>query len=143
MSSCYRREGQVLRAQFYPAVIRSQRRFTYKEVFALLQRRPQDPIEQMLHDANALTQKIRRARFKAGSLDLDFPETKIRLDDRGRVLRMEKVENDISHQLIEECMLLANEAVAGRLMALKPSGTLSHSRAAGRPSGFRNTARMC
>ena len=111
-------EGQVLKTQFYPAVIRSQRRYNYKEVFALLQRPPQDPIEQMLHDANALTQKIRRARFKAGSLDLDFPETKIRLDDRGRVLRMEKVENDVSHQLIEECMLLANEAVAGRLMAL-------------------------
>ena len=99
-------------------MIRSQRRYTYKEVFALLQRRPLDSIEQMLHDANALTQKIRRARFKAGSLDLDFPETKIRLDERGRVLRMEKVENDVSHQLIEECMLLANEAVAARLMSL-------------------------
>ncbi len=111
-------DGQVLKAQFYSAVIRSQRRYNYREVFALLQRRPQEAIEQMLHDANGLTQKIRRARFKAGSLDLDFPETKIRLDDRGRVLRLEKVENDLSHQLIEECMLLANEAVAGRLMAL-------------------------
>jgi ribonuclease R len=111
-------EGHVLKAQFYSAVIRSQRRYNYKEVLAVLQRRPQDPIEQMLHDANALAQTIRRARFKAGSLDLDFPEVKIRLDDRGRVLRMEKVENDISHQLIEEFMLLANEAVASRLMAL-------------------------
>jgi ribonuclease R len=111
-------EGQVLKAQFYPSVIRSQRRYNYRDVFALLQRGPQDPIERMLHDANTLTQKIRRARFKAGSLDLDFPETKIRLDDQGRVLRMEKVENDVSHQLIEECMLLANEAVAARLMSL-------------------------
>jgi ribonuclease R len=111
-------EGQVLKAQFYPAVIRSQRRYNYRDVFALLQRSPQDPIEHMLHDANTLTQKIRRARFKAGSLDLDFPETKIRLDEQGRVLRMEKVENDVSHQLIEECMLLANEAVAARLMAM-------------------------
>ena len=111
-------EGHVLKTQFYSAVIRSQRRYNYKEVLAALQRRPQDPIEQMLHDANALAQTIRRARFKAGSLDLDFPEVKIRLDDHGRVLRMEKVENDISHQLIEECMLLANEAVASRLMAL-------------------------
>ena len=111
-------EGQVLKTQFYPAVIRSQRRYNYKEVLALLQRPPADPIEQMLHDANAVTQKIRRARFKAGSLDLDFPETKIRLDDQGRVLRMERLENDVSHQLIEECMLLANEAVASRLMAI-------------------------
>ena len=111
-------EGQVLKTQFYPAVIRSQHRYNYREVFALLQHSPRDAGERMLHDANALAQKIRRARFQAGSLDLDFPETKIRLDERGRVLRIEKVENDISHQLIEEYMLLANEAVAARLMSL-------------------------
>ena len=56
--------------------------------------------------------------MKAGSLELDFPESKIRLDEEGKVLRIERVENDISHQLIEEYMLLANEAVAGRLMAM-------------------------
>jgi ribonuclease R len=71
----------------------------------------------MLHDAHELAQKIRRLRFQNGSLALDFPETKIRLDDQGRVLRIEKIENDVSHQLIEEYMLLANEAVAARLMS--------------------------
>jgi ribonuclease R len=111
-------EGHVLRTQFYSAVIRSQCRFNYKEAFTVLQRPPRDSIESMLHDANAMAQRIRRLRFKAGSLDLNFPETKILLDDEGKVLRIEKVENDISHQLIEEYMLLANEAVAGRLMAL-------------------------
>ncbi|MGA2686128.1 MAG: ribonuclease R [Verrucomicrobiota bacterium] len=110
-------EGRVLKTEFYPAVIHSQRRFTYREVLAVLQRKPEDRIGQMLHDANTLAQRIRRLRFKAGSLDLDFPEMKIRLDDHGRVSRIEKVENDVSHQLIEEFMLLANEAVAGRLMA--------------------------
>jgi len=111
-------QGQVLRTQFYPAVIRSRHRYNYRDVFALLQRPARDATERMLHDANALAQKIRRARFQAGSLDLDFPETKVRLDAHGRVLRLEKVENDVSHQLIEEFMLLANEAVAARLMAL-------------------------
>jgi ribonuclease R len=110
------KEGAVLSTRFYPAVIRSRRRFTYKEVFARLQQAPADPIDRMLHQANDLAQKIRRARFKAGSLDLDFVETKIRLDERGRVLRIERVENDVSHQLVEEYMLLANEAVAARLM---------------------------
>jgi ribonuclease R len=112
-------DGRVLKTEFYPAVIHSQRRFTYREVFAVLQRKPGDRIEQMLHDANTLAQRIRRLRFKAGSLDLDFPEMKIRLDEQGRVERIEKVENDVSHQLIEEFMLLANEAVAGRLMGQK------------------------
>lgn len=111
-------EGRVLRSHFYQAVICSQRRFTYREALAVLQREPINPIEQMLHDANRMAQRIRHARMKAGSLELDFPETKIRLDEQGKIKHIEKVENDISHQLIEEFMLLANEAVAGRLMAL-------------------------
>ena len=110
-------DGRVLNTKFYSAVIHSQRRFTYKDVFAILQRPPNNPLERMLHDAHELAQRIRRLRFKAGSLALDFPETKIRLDEHGRVLRIEKVENDVSHQLIEEYMLLANEAVATRLMS--------------------------
>ncbi|MEI6077195.1 MAG: ribonuclease R [Verrucomicrobiota bacterium] len=113
-------DGRVLHTKFHSAVIHSQRRFTYAQVLAILQGAPaSDPIGQMLQQAHALAQKIRRLRFKAGSLDLDFPETKIRLDDQGKVLRIEKNENDVSHQLIEECMLLANEAVAARLMNLR------------------------
>ena len=112
------RDGRVAHAKFYSAVIRSQRRFTYQEAFAILQREPRDATESMLHDAHGLAQKVRARRFANGSLDLDFPENKIRLDEQGRVLRIERMENDVSHQLIEEFMLLANEAVAGRLLAL-------------------------
>ena len=113
-------DGRVLNTKFHSAVIHSQRRFTYKQVLEILQREPaSDPIEQMLHQAHQLAQKIRKHRFKNGSLDLDFPETKIRLDEQGKVLRIEKNENDVSHQLIEEYMLLANEAVATRLMTLR------------------------
>ena len=113
-------DGRVLNTKFYSAVIHSQRRFAYGEVLEILQRAPSDdPIEQMLHHAHELAQKIRRLRFKNGSLDLDFPETKIRLDEHGKILRIEKNENDVSHQLIEEYMLLANEAVATRLMSLR------------------------
>ncbi len=112
-------DGRVLKTRFYAAVIHSQRRYTYREAFEILQRPPSGPIEEMLHHTNDLAQRIRRLRFKAGALELDFPEMKIRLDEQGRVARIEKVENDISHQLIEEFMLLANEAVAARLLHLK------------------------
>jgi ribonuclease R len=112
------RDGRVLATKFYAAVIHSQRRFTYREVLEVLQRPPVTDIERMLHDANDLAQRIRRLRFKAGSLELDFPESKIRLDEQGHITRIDRVENDISHQLIEEFMLLANEAVATRLMSL-------------------------
>src|SRR5207237_2910970 len=105
------REGRVLSKKFYSAVIHSQRRFAYREVLEILQRKPAGTIEEMLHQAHELAQRIRRLRFKAGSLDLDFPETKIRLDERGRIARIERVVNDVSHQIIEEYMLPANESV--------------------------------
>ena len=113
-------DGRVISTKFHSAVIHSQRRFAYKQVLEILQRAPtDDPIEQMLHQAHELAQKIRRTRFKNGSLELDFPEMKIRLDEQGKILRIEKNENDVSHQLIEQYMLLANEAVATRLMHLR------------------------
>lgn len=110
--------GRILETKFYPAVIHSRRRYSYQEALAVLNGRPQGPIEAMLHEAHRLAQILRRERFRAGSLELDFPEMKIRLDEHGKVRRIERMENDVSHQLIEEFMLLANEAVAARLMAL-------------------------
>ena len=83
-------DGRVLKTRFFPAVIHSQRRFTYREAFAVLERRPKGPLEEMLHDANALAQRIRARRFKAGALELDTPELKIRLDERGAVARIER-----------------------------------------------------
>ena len=112
------KDGKVVSSKFYAAVIRSKRRFTYKQAFEVIGRPPQGEIEQMLYEAHQMAQRIRAHRFRDGSLDLDFPENKIRLDEQGRVLRIERIENDESHQLIEEYMLLANEAVAGRLMQL-------------------------
>jgi ribonuclease R len=65
-----------------------------------------------LHTAWELASLLRRRRFEHGSLDLDFPEVKVILDKDGRPIRMERTENDESHQLVEEFMLAANEAVA-------------------------------
>lgn len=112
-------DGKVLGKDFYPAVIHSQKRLTYAQALKVLENPAEDAIGEMLHAAGSLAMKIRKRRFEAGSLDLEFAETKIRLDAEGRVERIEQLENDISHQLIEEFMLLANEAVAGRLMKLK------------------------
>lgn len=113
-------DGRVLETKFYPAVIHSKRRFTYREALAVIENgaKKDDAIERMILDAHEMAQAIRRARFKAGSLDMDFPESKIRLDEEGKVARIEKIDNDVSHQLIEEYMLLANESVASRLMHL-------------------------
>jgi ribonuclease R len=112
-------KGHVLKTKFYPAIIHSKRRFTYQEALAVIEANaPADELEKRLLQAHHLAQHIRQARFKNGSLDLDFPENKIRLDEHGRILRIDRMENDVSHQLIEEFMLLANEAVAAHLMKL-------------------------
>ncbi|MCS1409839.1 MAG: Ribonuclease R [Verrucomicrobia subdivision 3 bacterium] len=112
-----RENGEVIRSRTYSATIHSKRRLAYEEALGILREKPIDRIGEMLHQANKLAQAIRKRRFRAGSLDLDFPENKIHLNDDGTVNRVELVENDISHQLIEEFMLLANEAIASRLMS--------------------------
>ncbi|MDF1811617.1 MAG: ribonuclease R [Verrucomicrobiales bacterium] len=113
-------EGKVLQARFYSAVIHSKRRYSYEEAHEVIKAKlPGDETERMLQQACRLAMKIRQRRFDNGSLDLEFPETKIRLDDKGKVSRIEKVDYDESHQLIEEFMLLANEAVAARLISLR------------------------
>jgi ribonuclease R len=104
--------GRVEQAKFHSTVICSKRRFSYEEAMAVLSREPDGDIERMLHDAHSLAQKLRQARFRAGALDLDVPEHKVLLDDKGRLSDVRRVENDVSHQLIEEFMLLANESIA-------------------------------
>src|SRR5712692_109975 len=107
--------GRAKSARFAKSVIRSARRLTYKEAYAILKAKPTDELSQRLQVAWELASLLRRKRFAHGSLDLDFPEVKVYVDPTGKPVRLERVENDESHQLIEEFMLAANEAVAREL----------------------------
>lgn len=105
--------GHVEKFSFADSVIHSRHRFTYPEALQRLED-PNDDSELTRHvkEAWRAASRIRARRFDNGSLDLDFPEIKVICDDKGRAIRIEKREYDISHQLIEELMLIANEAVA-------------------------------
>jgi ribonuclease R len=107
--------GRAKNARFAKSVIRSAKRLTYKEAYAILQAKPNGELSRHLHTAWELASLLRRKRFEHGSLDLDFPEVKVHVDANGRPIRLERVENDESHQLVEEFMLAANEAVASEL----------------------------
>jgi ribonuclease R len=109
------KNGRAKKARFSKTVIRSARRLTYKQAYAILQSKPTDELGNRLHLAWELAALLRRKRFEYGSLDLDFPEVKVHVDSEGRPIKLERVENDESHQLIEEFMLAANEAVAREL----------------------------
>jgi ribonuclease R len=102
-------------ARFARSVIRSALRLTYKEAYAILMSPPRDQLGERLHVAWELAALLRRKRFEHGALDLDFPEVKVWVDKQGEPTRLERVENDESHQLIEEFMLAANETVAREL----------------------------
>jgi exoribonuclease R len=64
--------------------IKAAARLTYKEAFAHLQRPPHDDLTRKLHVAWELASHLRRKRFAAGSLDLEFPEVKVWLDAQGK-----------------------------------------------------------
>lgn len=112
-------DGVVRRTRFAKTIIRSKKRLTYKQAFAILQKPATNELEERVHEAWALSSRLRKRRFEQGSLDLDFPETKVWVDAEGKPTHIEKVENDISHQLIEEMMLLANESVAKEMRRKK------------------------
>jgi ribonuclease R len=109
------KRGVAKSARFARSVIRSAHRLTYKEAYAILSSQPRDQLGERLHLAWELGALLRRKRFEHGALELDFPEVKVSVDAHGKPVRLERVENDESHQLIEEFMLVANEAVAREL----------------------------
>src|SRR5205809_7741301 len=109
------KNGVVRSARFAHSVVRSVHRLTYKQAYSILKSPLRDQLGERLHLAWQLAALLRKKRFQHGALDLDFPEVKVWVDKQGHPVKLERVENDESHQLIEEFMLAANEAVAREL----------------------------
>lgn len=123
-------QGNVKSSEFAEAVIKSQARLTYDKVFAALKEpgeagnaeavaeieamSPQGTpnIMQMLREAKELALILKAKRKAEGCLDFDLPEAKAVLDSEGKLVDLAKREQNFANQLIEECMLAANEAVA-------------------------------
>ena len=114
-------EGTWVNTEFSRSAIKSKRRFTYEEVDDFLEapskwkRKLTSDVHRLLLDMHHLAMILRARRFQRGSLELSLPETKIDLDQQGRVRGAHVVENTESHQIIEEFMLAANQAVAEAL----------------------------
>lgn len=106
------KKGKLLGTRFADAFIRSKARLTYQEAFAMMKGHDKGEIPSMVREAWKLASILRRNRYAKGALDLDFPEVRAVMDKDGRVTDIITEEYDESHQLIEECMLAANGAVA-------------------------------
>ncbi len=114
-------EGILTSRRFARSAIRVDHRFTYEEAMAVMR----DPdkthsgvapeVVGMVAAMLELAMILRRRRFARGALELNLPEIEIELSTHGQVSGAHLAVNDQSHQVIEDFMLAANEAVASYL----------------------------
>lgn len=104
--------------RFYRSVIRSNERLTYTQVRKILLDRDDDlrarfnyllPSLELMAE---LSQKLRKKRMERGALDFDLPEPEVILNLQGETEDIVRAERNLAHQIIEEFMIAANEAVA-------------------------------
>lgn len=113
--------GRCIARRFAKSVIRSQARFTYEQVMALIRGSSRSALSgrqtRTVLEIHELAQQLRKLRFAAGALDLEVPESEIMLDANGEMMGLVERPYDESHQMVEECMVAANEAVAKEMWA--------------------------
>ena len=126
------RNGEMVKRSFAKSVIRSKARFTYEQVMKIINTEAQRHREcrllvpeaasvspclcvKTIRAISELAQQLRAKRFSAGALDIESPEAEVMLDDEGEMTGIVTRPYDESHQMIEECMVAANEAVAKEL----------------------------
>ena len=111
-------KGNVIGHEIAETVIRVDERMTYTGVKKILE--DHDPAETqkyrellpMLEQMQELSQILRERRQRRGSIDFDFPEAKIVLDDKGQPVEIMPYDRNVATKIIEDFMLLANETVA-------------------------------
>lgn len=116
--------GQLANVRFANAAIKVRQRFAYEQVSEILEKTDAGATEdlgttpeilQQLQNMRDLALILHKRRVKRGSLQLNMPETQLEYDADGKVCGAHFRKHDISHQMIEECMLAANEAAAQHL----------------------------
>ena len=111
-------KGEVVDHKLCESVIHSNRRMTYTSVKKILEDRDSEEIAKyeelvpMFEQMGELAAILRKKRHKRGSIDFDFPETKVILDKQGHPVEIKPYERNTATKLIEEFMLIANETVA-------------------------------
>ncbi len=118
-------QGAIRKYAFYPAVMHSQARLTYTQVWSWLS----DPATAATAQATSLLPHLvtlhklygilAAARSKRGAIDFDTAELAIEFDDHGKITRIVPAPRNDAHKLIEECMLAANVCAADFLIQKK------------------------
>lgn len=112
------RAGELLDKRFTRSIIRSHQRFTYTTVRKILIDKDAEMCTTHksflapLKVAGELAKALQKMRRQRGALGFTLPEAEIELDNDGRIAAIKRAERNFAHQMIEEFMLAANEAVA-------------------------------
>ncbi len=112
------KKGEVISYEIAETVICVDRRMSYTAVRKILEEGDLELIQEyeelvpMFQDMQELAAILRKKRRQRGSIDFDFPESKIILDQKGNPVSIEPYERNVATDLIEDFMLLANETVA-------------------------------
>lgn len=111
-------KGNVIDHTIAESVIKVDRRMSYTSVKKILEDHDENEIREyeelvpMFELMQELAAILRKKRMKRGSIDFDFPETKIVLDDKGKPVEIKPYERNVATKIIEDFMLIANETVA-------------------------------
>ena len=114
------KEGNVVRKDIFPSVIRSNLKMDYKTVNNILYDRYNDndfpteykDHEEMLKNMYKLSLILRKKRIENGAVEFNKPELKVILDENGKPIIIEKRVQDVAENLIEELMIVTNVSVA-------------------------------
>lgn len=112
------KNGKISSHEIAETVINVDHRMSYTDVYKIVELHDEEVSEkyadivQMLMDMRELAEKRIDIRKKQGSIDFDFPESKIILDENGKAIDIKPYERNIATRIIEEFMIAANETVA-------------------------------
>ena len=108
-------QGEMLRREIVKTVIRVRRYLTYEEVLPVLEGKgscDDATVDALLKESRALADLLLKRRLERGALTLEIPRPHVIVNKAGLVASVEPEHHDIAHNLIEEFMLICNEAVA-------------------------------
>ena len=112
------KKGEIIDHKIAETVICTNRRMTYTNVKKILVDKDPDVTAEykelvpMFEKMEELAAILRKKRMKRGSIDFDFPETKVVLDEKGRPVDIKPYDRNVATKIIEDFMLAANETVA-------------------------------
>jgi len=112
------KQGKVKEHEIFESIIESKLRATYEDVTRVLGGEMNEELEKyrafipMIKDMEELQGILEEKRNRRGSIEFDFPESKITLDKLGKPIKVALYPREISNKIIEEFMLQCNETVA-------------------------------